>query len=41
MQRLLGGMSQTVKDKIQNMLIGQVVQNVLSIAAAADNIIGA
>ncbi len=34
-------MSQTVKDKVQDMLIGQIVQNVLPIASATDDAVGA
>ena len=35
-----GGMSQTIEDKVQNMLIGQVVEDVLSVPPPADDVVG-
>lgn len=33
-------MSQAIEDKVQNMLIGQVVEDVLSVAPPADDVVG-
>ena len=35
-----GGMSQAIEDKVQNMLIGQVVEDVLSVPPPADDVVG-
>jgi L-cysteine desulfidase len=33
-------MSQTIEDQVQNVLIGQIVKNVLSVTPPSDDVVG-